>query len=365
MVLEAVFEQIARSSGHELKVLDLCGAPGGKSTLMASFLDGKGLLVSNEVVPSRALILKENIIKWGAPNVVVTRSNPVDFKSLPGFFDVMVVDAPCSGEGMFRKGEIARQEWSEENTKICSARQRRILTDAWDALKENGWLIYSTCTFNPAENEENLQWLAKQVNMEVHPLPFPAAWGTRSMALLGGNAQAFYPHKARGEGFFVALIQKKESPARSNRHNVRKIKPSRPPAMADHLLPNPSAWHFVERGSVWSAVPRPYQYHFQELSERLNVIYSGLLLGSPGRKEWLPNHALAMSWLCREGFPQLALSKPEALRYLKGEALSPAPGMERGFYAVTSQGQSLGFVKNVGNRLNNLYPKEWRIRMNI
>jgi len=160
MVLWHLLEKIEKEeNGRALKVLDLCGAPGGKSTLIASFLKGEGLVVANEVIQSRARILRENIIKWGAPNAVVTQSDPSAFAKLPGLFDVMVVDAPCSGEGMFRKGEVARREWSVENTRHCAVRQRRILSDSWDALRENGWLIYSTCTFNPEENEENLIWL--------------------------------------------------------------------------------------------------------------------------------------------------------------------------------------------------------------
>ncbi len=365
MVLCAVMEQITAQTGKNIKVLDLCGAPGGKSTLLASFLDGQGLLVSNEVVPSRALILKENIIKWGAPNVMVTRSNPTDFSALSGFFDVMVVDAPCSGEGMFRKGEVARREWSEENAAMCSVRQRRILMEAWDALREDGWLIYSTCTYNPAENEENLQWLASQVTMGVAHLEFPASWGTREVPLLGGEARAFYPHMAEGEGFFVALIQKKEAPPRRNLHNTRKIRRTKPPEMVSHFFKDSSEWHFVERTAGWSAVPVNYQYHFQELAERLNVLSSGVELGAPGRKEWMPHHALAMSWQTGELFPTIDLSKEEALRYLKGEVLMPHSGLERGFFTVVYKGHPLGFIKNVGNRLNNLYPKEWRIRMDI
>ncbi len=365
MVLCAILEQLNTQTGKEIKMLDLCGAPGGKSTLIASFLNGNGLLVTNEVVPSRALILKENIVKWGAPNVLVTRSRPSAFNALSGFFDVMLVDAPCSGEGMFRKGERARGEWSPEVAAMCSVRQRDILMESWDALKESGWLIYSTCTFNPAENEDNLRWLASKVNVEVVSLNFPPQWGTTPVPLLGGEARAFYPHKARGEGFFVALMQKKEVHPRKNLHNTRKIKSTRPPQMAEHLLRDNLAWHFVENEEGWSAVPAGYKYEIQAITEQLNVLSGGVSLGKPGRKEWLPNHALAMSREISADFPKIDLSLEEALKYLKGEAPTPRPGMPGGFYLVSYLDHPLGFVKNIGNRLNNLYPKEWRIRMKI
>lgn len=365
MVLCAILKQLNAQTDKDLKVLDLCGAPGGKSTLIASFLDGNGLLVTNEVIPSRAVILKENILKWGASNVMVTRSNPAEFSALSGFFDVMLVDAPCSGEGMFRKGETARGEWSPENAAMCSLRQRDILLEAWDALKKDGWLIYSTCTFNPGENEENLRWLASKVKLEVASLNFPPQWGTTPVPLLDGTARAFYPHKTKGEGFFVALMQKKEAPPRKNLHNTRKIKPARLPQMAEHLLKANGRWHFAENEGEWNAIPVSYKYEIQAITEQLNVLSVGVPLGKPARKEWLPSHALAMSRDVSADFPMIGLSLEEALKYLKGEALMPHPGMRRGFYLVSYRNHPLGFVKNIGNRLNNLYPKEWRIRMKI
>lgn len=288
MVLWHLLKKIEREeNSRDLKVLDLCGAPGGKSTLIASFLDGHGMLVANEVIQSRARILRENIIKWGAPNVVVSQSDPSAFSKLSGLFDVMVVDAPCSGEGMFRKGEVARREWSVENTRHCAVRQRRILSDSWDALRENGWLIYSTCTFNPEENEENLKWLMDEKRAEIMKLEVPDDWGIAPVAINDGNGLAFYPHKVQGEGFFVALLQKKDSP-RSFKTNSVKRKPVKVPRELSALIRNPDRYTYFDRNELWSALPEMYMNIFQAMQKQLYLLHAGIPLGTIGRKGFVP-----------------------------------------------------------------------------
>jgi 16S rRNA C967 or C1407 C5-methylase (RsmB/RsmF family) len=191
-----------------LKVLDLCAAPGGKSTHLASLLSRDSLLVSNEVIRTRAKILAENITKWGNPNVVATNNDPADFQRLPGFFDVVVVDAPCSGEGLFRKDPNAMYEWSEDNVALCASRQRRIVADVWDALKPGGHLVYSTCTYNRMENEDNLEWMENEMGaipLSLEITSFPEI--TKDNNLAGYH---FYPHKTHGEGFFIAVLKKPE-----------------------------------------------------------------------------------------------------------------------------------------------------------
>ncbi len=365
MVLWHLLEKIEDEEKEKnFTILDLCGAPGGKSTLIASFLDGSGLLVTNEVIQTRARILRENIIKWGAPNTVVSQSDPSVFAKLPGLFDVMVVDAPCSGEGMFRKGEVARREWSMENARHCAIRQRRILSDSWDALRENGWLIYSTCTFNPEENEENIKWLIEEKRAVVKTIKVPDGWGITPVEFGDGNGLAFYPHKVQGEGFFVALLQKKESP-RSFETNKSKRKPAKVPDELQRFIRNPGHYAFFERNGFWSAFPEKYMNVLNSLQKQLYLLHAGIPLGSAGRKGFVPDHGLAMSWECSDHFAELNMSKPEALRYLKGESPAFQSSSERGFFLVTCNRNRLGFVKNVGNRFNNLYPKEWRIRMSI
>lgn len=364
MVLWHILKYIEAREGSDLKVLDLCGAPGGKSTLIASFLDGKGLLVANEVIRPRAKILQENIIKWGAPNVVVSQSDPSKFGKLPGMFDVMVVDAPCSGEGMFRKGDAARKEWSVDNTRICSKRQQRILKDSWETLREGGWLIYSTCTYNPSENEENLNRLIKEKDAEVVKPEVPANWGISTISSGKVNGLAFYPHKTKGEGLFVALIRKKDrvTSAKTPKSSAKKISV---PSEIKNLVKDPASFVFEDDNQSWSAFQKKEYATLGLLKKHLNVLHYGIKLGSYGRKGLVPDHCLAMSWQNNSPFPEIELYGDDALRYLKGESLPAINGKSRGFYTVTCNRIPLGFVKKVGNRFNNLYPKEWRIRMEI
>ena len=191
VLFEHALDALGRRTG--LRILDLCAAPGGKTTQLLSHLDASSLLVANEVVPARATVLAENVARWGCSNVAVTQSDPSAFSSMNGFFDGGVVDAPCSGEGMFRKDERAVSEWSPDHVRLCAARQRRIVGDVWPSLVPDGFLIYSTCTFNRYENEDNVDWICTE---------------------LGGSClekRHFYPGEDRGEGFFAALIRK--SPA--------------------------------------------------------------------------------------------------------------------------------------------------------
>ena len=188
VLFERALEGLGRRTG--LRVLDLCAAPGGKTTQLLSHLDETSLLVANEVVPVRATVLAENVARWGCSNVAVSQSDPSAFGVLRGWFDVVVTDVPCSGEGMFRKDERAVAEWSLDAVRLCAARQRRIVGDVWPALAPGGWLIYSTCTFNRQEDEDNVDWICRE---------------------LGGTClemRHFYPGEERGEGFFAALIYK-------------------------------------------------------------------------------------------------------------------------------------------------------------
>ena len=208
MFLEQAFHQ-ATDLTKKLRVLDVSAAPGGKSTHTLSLLNNESLLVANEVIRSRATILAENIQKWGCSNAIVTNNDPEDFTRLSGFFDVIVVDAPCSGEGLFRKDPNAMKEWSPENVDLCGKRQRRILADVWPALKQDGVLIYSTCTYNRFENEETLQWLREQQDAESIELKTETAWGIDHVVENGIHGYHFYPHKVKGEGFFLSVIRKK------------------------------------------------------------------------------------------------------------------------------------------------------------
>ena len=280
--------------------LDLCAAPGGKSTAMRSVLPKDCMLVSNEPIPTRAQILLENITKWGAPNCIVTNNYPRDFKKAKAKFDLILCDVPCSGEGMFRKDLATISEWSVQNVEKCWRLQREIVADAWECLNPDGILIYSTCTFNTKENEENVRWIMEEYNAEPLEIPTDPSWHITGSLLPGFDAPVyrFIPGITRSEGLFICVLRK-----RSEEDTKR-------------------------TGTSVSL-------------KGLKVLEAGLPQGE---------------------FPHIDLSYPEALRYLRGEALVLPDDTPRGIVTITYKGTALGPVKNIGNRANNLYPKHWRIK---
>ncbi|MDR1556437.1 MAG: rRNA cytosine-C5-methyltransferase [Tannerellaceae bacterium] len=348
-----------------VKCLDLCAAPGGKSTHLCSILPENSLLVCNEVIRSRAHILAENLTKWGNPHVIVTRNDPADIGRLTHFFDLIVADVPCSGEGMFRKDPGSAGEWSPANVSLCAARQKRILQEVWNALKPGGILIYSTCTYNTQENEDNLAYLAEELGAEALPLSLQTEWQVKGALKHHYPACRFFPHKTRGEGFFLAVVRKtagetKELPGHHFRKEKRKTLPAAPAGINNRLL-HPENFHIERCGDLIQAFPLRHTDSYQYLSRQLHLISSGICLGEIKGNDLLPTHTLAMSReLNRDAFASIALSREEAIRYLRKE--TPALSGEKGYTLVCYKGLPLGFVKLLGNRANNLYPQEWRIR---
>lgn len=374
--------------------LDLCAAPGGKSTLVRSLLPEGSLLVSNEPMRLRAQVLAENLIKWGHPDTVVTQNFPDAFTPFTGLFDVVIVDAPCSGEGMFRKDEGAVADWSPANVEMCAARQREILTAVWPALKPGGLLVYSTCTFNTRENEENVAWAARTWGAQVLPISVEDAWRITGNLLPaavpdGGYEEAdrrlpvyhFLPGTARGEGLFLAVLRKNEAPdeadepictaAVSTRKPARKGgKPSASrgvPAVPDVCrgwLRNPDDYtFFTDPGGTYRAFPTRYFSLFRRLQESLTILHAGVPVAECKGRDWLPVHGLALSTAFRaEAFPCCEVGYDQAVAYLRKEALTLSPDVPRGLVCLTFRGLPLGFAKQLGNRANNLYPQEWRIR---
>ncbi|HWA34598.1 MAG TPA: RsmB/NOP family class I SAM-dependent RNA methyltransferase, partial [Cyclobacteriaceae bacterium] len=215
MFLEHALRQSVNLN-QSVNILDLCAAPGGKSTHLLSLMSKDSLLVSNEVIRSRAGILAENIQKWGNPNVIVTSNDPAHFRRLTGFFDAIILDAPCSGEGLFRKDPAALSQWSSKNVELCELRQRRILHDVWAALKPGGTIIYSTCTYNEHENIGNMQWIKKEFDPDFIELKIPASWKIETLMREGAVGYQLYPHNVNGEGFFLSVIKKKEEAPHKN-----------------------------------------------------------------------------------------------------------------------------------------------------
>lgn len=361
MFIAQVLKQYASPS---MTVLDLCAAPGGKSTLMADFLDEHGLLVSNEVIRSRANILSENITKWGNPNTIVTNNDPSRIGKLKGFFDIVLVDAPCSGEGMFRKDEGAVAEWSLENVKLCKERQQRILADIWPALKSDGVLIYSTCTYNLEENELNIRWIRDELDADILSVNISEGWGISPSFLEDVAAYRFFPHKTNGEGFFCAVLRKKGD----EENSVRKIKDKdnrskiNPETAYKNLILDPDRFTFYLRNDKWFAFPSCLYSQLQIIRSELNIVSEGICLGEFKGKDFVPGQSLALSnFLNKDAFITLEVDWKTAVLYLRKETLV-LTDMPKGYILLTYQNIPLGFVKNIGNRANNLYPQEWRIR---
>lgn len=395
MFVEQALKQHAGK--NPVVMLDLCAAPGGKSTHARSVLPEGSLLVANEVIRNRSQILAENLTKWGHPDVVVTNNAPADFAGLENFFDVILTDVPCSGEGMFRKDPVAVSEWSPENVEICWQRQRRIIADIWPCLKPGGILIYSTCTYNTKEDEENIRWMCDEFSAEVLPLDVPADWHITGNLLPGEDfpVYRFLPHKTRGEGFFLAVLRKPEQSSASvkmssgsvnpyfssvnlNSNSVNLRSESRKPqgkgmkaagiskeqlsALRKWLL-TPDDYELIQGGNKVSAFSRAYLQELSALQASLRIVQAGVSLAELKGKDWIPEHALAMSFQLKpDAFPREEVSYEQAVAYLRKEAVTLSDAAPRGVVLLTFKNIPLGFAKNIGNRANNLYPQEWRIR---
>ena len=363
MFLQQVLEQYVNTSSI---VLDLCAAPGGKSTLISEYLGRDGLLLSNEVVRQRVFILSENIQKWGNGNTIVTHNTAEEYgERCKHLFDCILVDAPCSGEGMFRKDEQARSEWSLKAVKMCAERQRSILMDVWDALKPGGILVYSTCTFNEEENEKNVEWLAETLGADVLPIDYDPSWGITE----GNMGYHFYPHKTKGEGLYICALRKHAGAVEPIKVKSPKKEPnmSHPeylPVMRSWLQ-HPDDWAIRYSDRFATAYPYKYKEIIDWLSTQLTCISTGFGLGEERGKGIAPQHSLSMlKDLRKEAFPLVSLTREQALSYLRTEALV-LNDVPLGLVLLTYEGVPLGFAKNVGNRMNNLYPNEWRIRKQL
>lgn len=335
------------------RVLDLCAAPGGKTTSIASgSLSDEDILVSNEVIRSRATILAENVTKWGRANIVVTNDEPRRFAVLEGYFDIMFADVPCSGEGMFRKDDESIRQWSPDNVALCSARQRKIVAEAWPSLKSGGILVYSTCTFNRAENDGNVEWICKELGAER--LVLDAA----PEALRTEYGLQFIPGSTRSEGLYVAAVLKTTS--------------SRPVRLKMPKLPAKAVCNYVQdcecfkvstsSGDMLKAFPAGLAPEIMALESQLGVIRSGVAAAAVKGRDLVPSAALALSdRLMEKTFPCENLSAGDALKYLRLEPLV-LPDTPKGFILLKYEGIPLGFVKNLGSRTNNLFPSAWRLR---
>ena len=350
-------------------MLDLCAAPGGKTTLYASLAGPDGLVVANEIDRRRAQVLADNVRKWGTGNVAVTTCEARQLGGFEAWFDVVAVDAPCSGEGMFRKDRDARGEWSEGNVKLCAARQDELLREAWRALKPGGVLIYSTCTFNRDEDEGALERMlgwAEDEAAQAGEVAVDASWGIVCGRVGAFRTFRFYPHRARGEGFFAAVVRKAfDAGGRCRTPKARRtVFASVDRAAAAELR----RWvNSPERMCFVTVADTCYGYYVAQaeavkaLAEALPVIYSGVAMGQLFKGRLRPDPALAFfCGLNRDAVPAAELDEEQTLRFLRRQEIGAGPFAE-GINLVCARGRALGFAKRIGNRVNNMYPNSLRI----
>ncbi len=347
---------------QDKKVLDLCAAPGGKSTLLASYFTN-GLLVSNEVIKSRASILVENLTKWGNSNVIVTNNDPAHFNQAGISFDVIVVDAPCSGSGLFRKDPDAITEWSLDHVQHCSLRQQRILDDIIPSLNENGILIYATCSYSQEEDEMIADWLMSSGAFEAASITIPTKWKIVETFAEKSNAPGyrFYPDQLKGEGFFIAAFRKK-SPATAigkGKSSTLKLPQKQELEQIRTFFPVSESFSVFKQGDQFRCIDEKWYYDLQTLASNLYIRKAGIGLGELKGKDMIPTHELAMSTLPLHHFNQVTVNTEEALKYLRRQDLYlDAP---KGWNLVMYEQLPLGWIKSLPNRINNYYPQEWRI----
>lgn len=363
MFLEQAIKQTVDLS-QPLIVLDLCAAPGGKSTHLQSIITADSLLVANEVIRGRVHVLVQNITKWGAQNVWVSHNDPKQFARAQGFFDVMVVDAPCSGSGLFRKDEAAIGEWSMANVALCSQRQQRILADALPALKQNGVLIYSTCSYSEEENEEIGDWLMEEMDMESLRLSVNDSWGiAETESGKGAYGYRFFPHTLKGEGFYLSCFRKRSDASPPKQKPIKKesITKGEEEVVKKWMKEKDTAL-IKNRDSIYALLPS-HIASFLYLRQLLTFFYSGTEVGQVLHHKLVPAHGLALSRMVSDAVPSFSCSYEEAIKYLQRQDIRPAAlaPSEKGWQRITYKNHPLGWINVLLNRINNYYPKEMRI----
>jgi 16S rRNA C967 or C1407 C5-methylase (RsmB/RsmF family)/NOL1/NOP2/fmu family ribosome biogenesis protein len=361
MFVQFILQQIIPTPAHEL-VLDLCAAPGGKTTLLASYFKD-GLVVANETIKQRNAVLVENTTKWGSDHIVVTQNDPSHFKSLPHFFDVMVVDAPCSGSGLFRKDPSAIEEWSLDSVQHCSTRQSRILEESIVTLKEGGFLIYSTCSYSFEEDEKMLDQIAALPGMKAISVQVPSEWGIVpcESPIHHASGYRFYPNKLKGEGFFIAVFQKEQSIPAGYYTDALKwtLSTKKELELVGSFFALPDHYEYIQHQGAMLAFAKKMAASLQALLDNLYVKKMGLTLGEIKGKDFVPSHALAMSSWEQLPYNTLEIDHETALQYLRRADLVLSG--EKGWNLITYQNIRLGWAKLLPNRTNNYYPNEWRI----
>lgn len=362
MILTTIIRKLIDSP---VRYLDLCAAPGGKTTAAISSLPEGSLVLANEIMNNRAQALRENIIKWGDSSCIVTNTDSKAISRLKSYFDVIAADVPCSGEGMMRKDDEAVSQWTLDLVDECAARQREIIDNAWMALRPGGLLIYSTCTFNRKENEMMVEYIVNTLGGSSIDLDFPMEWAIYPAIDSKEYCYRFLPHCVRGEGLFISVIRKDEDENISLRDELFKKK-SKPngasvPSEIKNWIKEPDLMSFSMINDKIQAFPKIYADDLALIQQSLKVIYAGCELASLKGHDYAPSQALAISTIINcSAFSKYDVPYNDAIAYLRGESITiDAP---KGITLITYKNLPIGFAKNLGNRANNLYPKEWRIK---
>ncbi|MDE7347102.1 MAG: RsmB/NOP family class I SAM-dependent RNA methyltransferase [Muribaculaceae bacterium] len=372
MIYESIIESLVKD-GSPISVCDLCAAPGGKTTAIMNALPDGSVMLANEFSTPRSNILKENLSKYGNPEVIVTNADTSRLSEMKGKFNIIAVDAPCSGEGMMRKEEVARNQWNEGLIRQCASLQREILKNAAEMLAPGGYLIYSTCTFNTTEDEDNAAWIADTLGLLPIDTNFAGKDGIQCQVKGDIPCLRFIPGFTRGEGLFLSVFRKPEeiSGSLSTRSAIKKGKKEN---AGNHYKTDPRilemarSWikgdmKIINRDGRLLALSTSTSELLEQIPKGVRIISAGIEIGEIKGKDLIPAHDLAMSTVMARPFPEVELTKDEALRYLSKEAISLPAETPKGFVTATYNGFPIGFLKNLGNRANNLYPGEWRIRV--
>ncbi len=342
--------------------LDLCAAPGGKSTLLSSLLNEESLLISNEVIQNRASILTENMTKWGQLNTWVTANDPKHFSPLKNVFDVVLIDAPCSGSGLFRKMPDFVNDWNQDTVHLCSQRQQRILHDIFDAVKDDGIMIYMTCSFCEEENEDIVDYILNEFEVDTCSLKIPEEWGVveTQSTKAKGYGYRFFPHLLRGEGFFLACFRKKNAEHHLPKLTISKNSKYKPEVSNITEYVNIESKVTILQHDNLFLIEGSHAVYAEYFAKHLRLIKKGILCGKLIRTEVIPEHELAMYANTRKDIASVELSLNEAILYLQKENIEiNCP--HKGWFIVTYKGHNLGWIKNLGNRVNNYYPSNYRI----
>ena len=354
---------------HIEYALDMCAAPGGKSTLLLNNLPPNSLLIANEVIPSRFKILRQNIAKWGSPNQIITQADPSHFKPLRNVFDLVLADVPCSGEGLFRKQPASRKEWSLQHVQHCASRQKRILAATWQLVAPGGYLIYATCTYNKEENDQNVDWLIRHGAFRHIHFDVPHSWGITSTKY----GFQFTPHKTLSEGFFIALLQYTRTSKQQKKQKAktrRKASYYRPADKREISIL--SSWLTADTDWSFWTNPKGIYFALPAIAKSwINRLYSlqrwipGITMGTIKGKNLIPHHTLALSSSLSPALPTISMNKTQALAFLRKQniPITEWPALTPGWKLVTYKQYGIGWVKMLPNRMNNYLPIEWCIRM--